>query len=55
VDGLLDAGYQRVTVLDLAPGAPALSQQRLGKRSELVNWITANILDVTLQPGKYAA
>ena len=32
-DGLLDEGYEALTVLELAPQAVALAQQRLGERA----------------------
>jgi SAM-dependent methyltransferase len=54
VDGLLDAGYQTVTVLDLAPTALALAQQRLGQRAERVSWIAADVLSVPLPVAEYA-
>lgn len=54
VDGLLDAGYRNVTILDLAPTALALAQQRLGGRAGLVTWTAANVLDVPLPAAGYA-
>jgi 2-polyprenyl-3-methyl-5-hydroxy-6-metoxy-1,4-benzoquinol methylase len=54
VDGLLDAGYEAVTVLDLAPSALALAQERLGPRAERVRWLAANVLDVQLRATTYA-
>lgn len=54
VDGLLDAGYRALTVLDLAPNALALAQQRLGKRTGLVRWIAADVLTTPLPAGQYA-
>lgn len=54
VDGLLEAGYRELTVLDLAPKALALAQQRLGKRAELVRWISADVLTTTLPARHYA-
>jgi ubiquinone/menaquinone biosynthesis C-methylase UbiE len=53
VDGLLDAGYQAVTVLDLASSALALARQRLGQRAEGVRWLAANVLDVQLATAYY--
>jgi len=45
VDRLLDLGYSRLTVLDLA--APALhhAQERLGIRSRDVRWLDADVLE----------
>jgi SAM-dependent methyltransferase len=54
VDGLLDAGYRSVTVLDLAPTALALAQQRLGERAGLVTWIATDALTASLPPAGYA-
>lgn len=54
VDGLLDAGYRALTVLDLAPKALTLAQQRLGKRAELVTWISADVLTTPLPSDNYA-
>ena len=53
VDGLLDAGYKAVTVLDLASAALAIAQQRLGERSDLVRWIAADVLDASLSTRAY--
>jgi SAM-dependent methyltransferase len=53
VDGLLDAGYTDVTVLDLAPSALALAQERIGPRAHLVTWIAGSILDVSLPSAGY--
>jgi SAM-dependent methyltransferase len=54
VDGLLQAGYRRVTVLDLAPSALAISRQRLGDRADQVTWIAGSILDTPLPAAAYA-
>lgn len=48
VDGLLDAGYGALTVLDLSPAALQLARARLGARGSRVQWLAADILDVTL-------
>src|SRR6185503_14125282 len=44
VDGLLDAGYSDLTVLDLAGSALAAAQRRLGKRTSRVKWLEADVL-----------
>jgi SAM-dependent methyltransferase len=54
VDGLLDAGYRAVTVLDLAPTALARAQQRLGDRARLVTWIVGDVLTAPLDSNGYA-
>jgi SAM-dependent methyltransferase len=53
VDGLLDAGYRRLTVLDLAGSALAAAQARLGARAADVKWIEASILDAPLSRHAY--
>lgn len=50
VDGLLDAGYEDITVLDLAPAALARAQERLGNRTAQAKWIVADVLDAPLPP-----
>ena len=53
VDGLLDAGYRDVTVLDLSGAALAVAQARLGARAESVHWLEGNILEVALPEAAY--
>lgn len=48
VDGLLDAGYSRITVLDLSPSALELSKERLGSGASHVQWQAADVLDTEL-------
>jgi len=48
VDGLLDAGYHRITVLDLSAAALAQSQHRLGDRARTISWREADVLNVDL-------
>ena len=48
VDDLLDHGFADVSVLDISGTAIAKSKQRLGSRSYRVNWIEADITEVTL-------
>ena len=48
VDGLLDAGYRNVTVLDLSPRALAHARQRLGERAKQVEWVEADVTDLVL-------
>ena len=54
IDGLLAAGYRRLTVLDLSPTALALARQRLGVKAALVTWIADSILDARLRASGYA-
>jgi SAM-dependent methyltransferase len=53
VDGLLEAGYSDVTVLDISGAALAVAKNRLGPRAAAVKWIEADITGAAL-PGKYA-
>jgi SAM-dependent methyltransferase len=54
VDGLVEAGYKEVTVLDLAPTALAKAQERMGERARCAMWVTADILKVSLPAARYA-
>jgi SAM-dependent methyltransferase len=54
VDGLVEAGYQAVTVLDLAPTALSLARQRLGALAARVTWIESDVLTVALPPREFA-
>jgi len=53
VDGLLDAGYRNLTVLDLAESALAASLKRLGARAQSVQWIAGDITQVELPAAHY--
>lgn len=44
IDGLVAAGYRRLTVLDLSTAALAQSQQRLGPGATGVVWLEADVL-----------
>jgi ubiquinone/menaquinone biosynthesis C-methylase UbiE len=48
VDGLLQAGYRNITVLDISAAALAQARDRLADSANLVNWIVANALDPAL-------
>jgi len=54
VDGLLDAGYRNVTVLDIAAASLAVARNRLGKRAGDVAWAEADILTASLPWAGYA-
>ena len=54
VDGLLEAGYRSVTVLDIAVAGLTLARQRLGPRAALAGWVAADILDAPLALGGFA-
>lgn len=53
VDDLLDAGYHRLTVLDLAGSALEISQARLGDRARHVEWRVADVTEADLPPARY--
>lgn len=53
VDDLLDAGYRRVTVLDLAESALAASRARLGERAQAAEWIAGDITRVELPAARF--
>lgn len=48
VDDLLEAGYERITVLDLSSAALQVAQRRLGTRAEQVQWLDAEATTATL-------
>jgi ubiquinone/menaquinone biosynthesis C-methylase UbiE len=48
VDDLLRAGYQAVTVLDIAGSALLAAQCRLGPAAAHAHWLEANVLTVSL-------
>lgn len=53
VDDLLALGYDNVTVLDISRTAVDANKRRLGKASECVHWIVADITNVELEPSAY--
>lgn len=48
VDDLLDAGFTRLTVLDISPAALEVARQRLGDKSSSVAWIAADVTTASL-------
>lgn len=50
VDDLLDAGYRRVSVLDISEKALAVCRQRLAGRAEGVTWVAADVLEHCFRP-----
>lgn len=50
VDDLLDAGYERISVLDLSARALEVARERLGVRSGLVDWAVADVLTHDFAP-----
>ena len=53
VDGLLDAGYRHVTVLDIAGASLAIARNRLGARASSVTWRETDILTAPLADDRY--
>lgn len=53
VDGLLEAGYRDVTVLDIAPAGLTRARERLGARAARAKWIAGDILTVPLPAGGF--
>lgn len=53
VDELLAAGYERVTVLDLAASALSTARARLGPRAMHVHWLEADVLTAALPAAGY--
>ena len=54
VDGLLDAGYRDICVLDVAATALALARERLGDRAARIGWIIADVLRAPLAANAFA-
>jgi SAM-dependent methyltransferase len=48
VDGLLNAGYSNLAVLDLSATALAEARRRLGEAASRVQWLEADVLSATL-------
>jgi len=53
VDDRLARGYENITVLDIAQTAIDTNRKRLGKASERVHWLAADITTVELAPSAY--
>ncbi len=54
VDDLLDQGYSKITVLDLAAPALDLIRARLGERGAGVTWVCGDITEIELPEAAYA-
>jgi SAM-dependent methyltransferase len=48
VDHLMDQGWSRLSVLDIAASALDTARQRLGKKAEKVQWLEADLLEADL-------
>ncbi|MFS8776179.1 class I SAM-dependent methyltransferase [Synechococcus sp. W65.1] len=53
VDELLEAGYRKLTVLDISAAALAVAKARLGERGNTVNWVEGDITQLTLPANAY--
>ncbi|MCW8903786.1 class I SAM-dependent methyltransferase, partial [Sedimenticola sp.] len=48
VDHLIEAGYQSITVLDIARAALEVARSRLGEAANLVDWLESDATDFQL-------
>lgn len=53
VDDLLAAGFQDVSVLDIAQASLDVARERLGSAGSEVHWLVEDFLDAKLQPQRY--
>jgi SAM-dependent methyltransferase len=53
VDDLVLRGYHKITVLDISEAALEVAQLRLGKASERVQWLSADVTKAKLPPNTY--
>ena len=53
VDDLIDAGYSRLTVLDISEAALSIARARLGERGGRVQWVQADITSAALPEASY--
>lgn len=54
VDGLLELGYRRITVLELSPSALGVVRRRIGDRGGCVSFVSGDVTTVSLEPSTYA-
>jgi SAM-dependent methyltransferase len=52
-DHLINAGYSRLTVLDISPSALDIAKKRLAARSAEIEWMTGDILSAPLDSQRY--
>jgi len=48
VDRLLDLGFEKITVVDIADHALDIARRRLGARARRVNWVVADVRGLLL-------
>jgi len=53
VDDLVAAGFEDVTVLDVAEPALEVARERMGESAKRVRWVTADFLDSELEANRY--
>lgn len=53
VDGLLEAGYKRLTLLDISSAALAQAKKRLSMTEESVAWRVADVLETEFDAGTF--
>ena len=53
VDGLLEAGYKRITLLDISSAALAQAKKRLSMTEESVTWRAADVLETEFDVGTF--
>ncbi|HEX4576400.1 MAG TPA: class I SAM-dependent methyltransferase [Edaphobacter sp.] len=53
IDDLLARGYENITVLDISQTAINANKKRLGKSSDRVHWLAADITRAELKPSAY--
>lgn len=52
-DDLVERGFKNITVLDISSEALKVSKDRLGDKAGQVQWLEADITQVSLPPGQY--
>ncbi len=52
-DDLINAGFKNISVLDISKEALKTSQERLGKKSGLIQWIEGDVTTASLGPELY--
>jgi 2-polyprenyl-3-methyl-5-hydroxy-6-metoxy-1,4-benzoquinol methylase len=53
VDDLIGAGYRNLTVLDISQAAIEVAKSRLGKTSNSIQWLRADVTQGNFQPHSY--
>jgi SAM-dependent methyltransferase len=53
VDDLLARGFRDLTALDISPAALTQSRRRMGLASDLVRWISGDVLATSLPPSRF--